>query len=76
MGGGGKIAHQVGFYKVSRKWLWISPQPFATFPRIYLGTLSQNFDPGGPPGHPVHGGSLKGPRVGKIAHLVKFLDLA
>ena len=47
-----------------------------TFPGIYLSTLSQNFDPGGRPGHRVHGGSLNGLRVGKIAHLVKFLDLA
>ena len=74
--GWGKIARHVGFYKVPGKWLWISPRFFATFPRIYLSTLSQNVDPGGPPGHRIHGGSLKGPRVGKIAHLVKFLDFA
>ena len=75
-GGGSKIAHQVSFYPAPGKRLQIGPQLFDTFPEIYLSTLSQNFDPGGPPGHRAHGRSLKGLKVGKIAHLVKFLDFA
>ena len=52
------------------------PPVFCNFSWNLSVQFESKFRPGGPQGQPVHRGSLKGPRVGKIAHLVKFLDFA